>query len=409
MSEQRYTRLQGLRVGVSVKQSDYVYVPDNILLVKKIENIGDDFEDLLQYLYEKRYELEAGRIYLWSELDRDTHTIIVHTDRRNALVVSAEGKVYDVMMSDGPGVYWEFQHVQDIGECDDNEDFVNKSGGATEHIVRGEIDNKSVIRIGNYFLGGDFGLGILDGNSIGRVNDVIVADIDELEIEIAKIKDGRTIVSKAMGDEYGNRISTIYATQNTLDDVINQKGQAGGYAPLDENTKLPLLYLYDSVLGQLEYVGTFDGKNIPTKTQNVSPQRDVRKGDYFLAIGSGVINDIDFEQGDWLIFDSPSLWQKIDNTDAVKMVNNKKGNVKLTADDIFIEDISHHYHSQKVDEAIEDLHQTKAEKNEVYTKEEVNNLLENYETSANSSKIYYNETKPSEWTKNDLWFHLIGE
>lgn len=50
---------------------------------------------------------------------------------------------------------------------------------------------------------------------------------------------------------------------------------------------------------------------------------------------------------------------------------------------------------------------TKADKTSVYTKEETNSLLANYETVAKSSKIYYNQSEPNELTQNDLWFHLV--
>ena len=69
-------------------------------------------------------------------------------------------------------------------------------------------------------------------------------------------------------------------------------------------------------------------------TQNLSPNRAVRKGDYFIAIGSGIINGIDFEVGDWLIFNTSSTWAKIDNTDAVSLVNNIKGVIVLDGTDI---------------------------------------------------------------------------
>lgn len=53
-------------------------------------------------------------------------------------------------------------------------------------------------------------IGLLDGR------------VETLENQVDNIKTGETIVDKAKKDEYGNRISTHYATQNTLDDALNQ-------------------------------------------------------------------------------------------------------------------------------------------------------------------------------------------
>lgn len=60
-------------------------------------------------------------------------------------------------------------------------------------------------------------MGIAQADILGLKNRMNVAEQD-----INKIEDGTTIVDKAKKDEYGNRISTHYATQNTLDDALNQ-------------------------------------------------------------------------------------------------------------------------------------------------------------------------------------------
>lgn len=227
-------------------------------------------------------------------------------------------------------------------------------------------------------------------DQLGNIINTHYATETDLQTNLTKLQDGRIIVKKAEQDQEGNIIDKTYINvveidynnstnkviltfstpfgtitydeivlpkaSDTKDGLLDKgdkvkldnlagnaettyvkndtKGVANGIAPLDNNTKIPLTYLYDSILGQLEYVGTFDGVTLPSMTQNLSPNRAVRKGDYFIAIGSGIINGVDFEIGDWLIFNSPSTWAKIDNTDAVSLVNNKKGVVVLDGTDI---------------------------------------------------------------------------
>ena len=93
---------------------------------------------------------------------------------------------------------------------------------------------------------------------------------------------------------------------------------------LDGN-KIRPLYLPDTVLGQLYYKGTFDA----TKTQTTTKQR----GDYWICSTAGTKNpdgttaNSSFAVGDWAVYNGTS-WDKIDNTDAVTMVNGQIGSVK---------------------------------------------------------------------------------
>lgn len=136
-----------------------------------------------------------------------------------------------------------------------------------------------------------------------------------------------------------NNTGLLSATLFNDLELLSRKGQAGGYAPLDESGKIPLSYFYDSMKEQLEYCGTFDGSTLPTMVGT----RSVRKGDIFIASGSGIINGIDFKPKDWLVFKSPTEWDKIDNTDSVASVNGQTGVIVLsassikTADDITVE------------------------------------------------------------------------
>lgn len=120
------------------------------------------------------------------------------------------------------------------------------------------------------------------------------------------------------------------------------RGQAGGYAPLDNNAKLPLTHLPDAVLGNVKYKGNIDctsnvisssdqaynGNPLPAASAN-------NEGHYLIVIGAAFngnlpnIGNIDVDPGDWLISTGAS-WQIVDNVDAVKTVNGQKGNVSIT-------------------------------------------------------------------------------
>ena len=111
--------------------------------------------------------------------------------------------------------------------------------------------------------------------------------------------------------------------------------------------KISLSVIPDSVLGQLEYVGTWDastGKVVSDARPNVeggTTKRDYRKGDY-LIITTGASkgklpttsDTLELAVGDWIVFNGTS-WDKVDNTDYIKTVagiSPKNGDIDI--DDI---------------------------------------------------------------------------
>ncbi len=86
---------------------------------------------------------------------------------------------------------------------------------------------------------------------------------------------------------------------------------------------------YINVIGALVYRGTWNAAiNDPTLTSSVGD-----KGDYYVVsvAGSTNLNGItDWQVNDIAVFNG-SVWQKIDNTDAVLSVNGQTGVVVLTA------------------------------------------------------------------------------
>lgn len=222
-------------------------------------------------------------------------------------------------------------------------------------------------------------MGIAQADILGLKNRMNVAEQD-----INKIEDGTTVVNKALKDDLGNTIKSTYANKldlvysssnnriaitlksydgNSIDaDLIDlpkattsadgllskedkvkinniasdiaamgatkqnlsEKNQINGYAGLDANAKIPSSLLPDSVLGQLEYKGTFTPTAYPS-----SPE----KGWFYISIGNGTIGGVDYQVGDWAVFNG-STWDKVDNTDAVMSVNGKLGVVVLNGTDI---------------------------------------------------------------------------
>jgi len=107
-------------------------------------------------------------------------------------------------------------------------------------------------------------------------------------------------------------------------------GVANGVATLDSGGKVPQSQI--PLMGDLNYQGTWNAStNTPTLTSSVGT-----KGYYYVVdvAGSTNLNGItDWQVGDWAIFNG-SVWQKVDNTDAVTSVNGQVGTVVLTQSDI---------------------------------------------------------------------------
>jgi hypothetical protein len=107
-------------------------------------------------------------------------------------------------------------------------------------------------------------------------------------------------------------------------------GAANGVATLDAGGKVPTSQIPQ--MGDLNYQGTWNAStNTPTLTSSAGT-----KGFYYVVsvAGSTNLNGItDWKVGDWAVFNG-SVWEKIDNTDAVTSVNGFTGTVVLTASDV---------------------------------------------------------------------------
>lgn len=109
-------------------------------------------------------------------------------------------------------------------------------------------------------------------------------------------------------------------------------GAALGAATLDAGGTVPLSQIPASIQGGLIYQGTWNAStNTPTLTSSVGT-----KGNYYAVsvAGSTNLNGItDWSIGDLAVFNG-SVWEQIDNTDAVTSVNGYTGTVVLNAADV---------------------------------------------------------------------------
>lgn len=109
-------------------------------------------------------------------------------------------------------------------------------------------------------------------------------------------------------------------------------GAANGVATLDSGGTVPLSQIPASIQGGVSYQGAWNAlTNSPTLTSSVGS-----KGYYYVVstAGSTNLNGVtDWNIGDWAIFNG-TVWQKIDNTDAVTSVNGYTGTVVLNAADV---------------------------------------------------------------------------
>lgn len=119
-----------------------------------------------------------------------------------------------------------------------------------------------------------------------------------------------------------------YADLNTKLD-ITMVGAANGAASLDNNQKVPLSQINDSVLGQVEYKGIWDAAaNLP-ELQTTPAE----KGHYYVTGAAGSRFGLSFAVGDWVISNGVT-WDKVLNTDAVTSVAGRTGAVTLSASDV---------------------------------------------------------------------------
>ena len=132
---------------------------------------------------------------------------------------------------------------------------------------------------------------------------------------------------------WGNHASAGYLTTAVAAATyipLSQKGAASGVVPLNSSSKIDEIYLPDSILGQVEYMGTW---NASTNTPTLPTPATSNKGHYYIVTVAGTQFTIDFNVGDWVISDG-TAWSKVDNTDAISSFNGRTGAIVLTSGDV---------------------------------------------------------------------------
>lgn len=132
----------------------------------------------------------------------------------------------------------------------------------------------------------------------------------------------------ASGDSISTAFNKAQGQINAKESTAN-KGQASGYAELDGSGKVPTAQLPDAVLGAVTYKGTWAAASALTAASSGN------KGWYYVVNANGSYNQDginDWKVGDWAISNG-TVWQKIDNTDAVTSVFGRQGIVTAQSGD----------------------------------------------------------------------------
>lgn len=144
-------------------------------------------------------------------------------------------------------------------------------------------------------------------------------------IDMVKIADGSVTNTEV---QYINTLSSNAQTQLDAKIPITQKGAASGVVPLNSSSKIDTAYIPDSVLGQLEYQGTYNATtNVPTL-----PAAASSKGFYYVISTGGTVSSIVYAVGDWIVSNG-TAWEKVDNTDAVATVFGRTGAIVPATND----------------------------------------------------------------------------
>lgn len=133
--------------------------------------------------------------------------------------------------------------------------------------------------------------------------------------------------------ELGHLSGVTSALQTQLDAKIpaTEKGAANGVATLDGAGKLTLAQIPDTVIGSVDYKGTWDANTNSPDLGALTPD----KGDYYVVNVAGTTSlggITDWQIGDWAIYNG-TAWEKVDNTDQVSSVFGRQGTVTAQSGD----------------------------------------------------------------------------
>lgn len=168
----------------------------------------------------------------------------------------------------------------------------------------------------------------LTGGPITSTGTISIADTGVTANTYGSASAVPVIAINAQGQITSATNTTISITASNISDA----GDANGIATLDAGGTVPLSQIPASIIGGLIYQGTWNAStNTPTLTSSVGT-----KGYYYVVSVAGTTNldgITDWNVGDLAVFNG-SVWEQIDNTDAVTSVNGYTGTVVLTYSDV---------------------------------------------------------------------------
>ena len=253
------------------------------------------------------------------------------------------------------------QQVQGIiDEMYDAQSRANILVGVQSDTVQGGSDTFLVFRSGQAY---QLPVSLVNANDLASLGDVFINNLEDgdslvydavadrwenrsillgfalsnlIDVELTSLAGG-DILRYDSGDDLWKNVSLAsllapYALLTDLNDyqLLSEKGEANGYASLDSGGKVPLSQINDAILGQVSYQGTWNADtNTPTLA---NPPASTTKGDYYVVSVGGSFAGLDFEVGDWIISNGTE-WEKVNNTDAVRTVFGRLGDVVANAGD----------------------------------------------------------------------------
>lgn len=137
-----------------------------------------------------------------------------------------------------------------------------------------------------------------------------------------------TVASAAAVAKALSAIQTVNGQSPTAGAVTLTPAQIGtnGVLPLNASQKIDTIYLPSSVLGNVDYIGTW---NAATNTPTL-PDPTTVKGNYYVVTTAGTQFGNTYAVGDWAISNG-AVWQQVSSHNAVTSVNGQGGAVVLTA------------------------------------------------------------------------------
>lgn len=161
--------------------------------------------------------------------------------------------------------------------------------------------------------GGDFFHLTLDDGTNVEIVKVTARATDD--VTVVRGQQGTSGTAFASGAKAELRLTSLAATNFQQK---AEKGTANGYAGLDGSGQVPIAQLPATVVGAVDYQGTW---NANTNSPDL-PASTPAKGDYYAVstAGSTSLGGItDWAVGDWAIYNG-SAWEKVDNTDTAAAV-----------------------------------------------------------------------------------------